>query len=145
MREDPRVNAQEWNRRYEGSELTWTVQPNRFLAQEVGELPPGRALDLACGAGRHTLWLAGLGWDARGIDFSDVAIAQARRLAGERGLDAEFSVADLMQWTPAGEQWDLVIVFYLQLPASERRAVMRQAADAVAPGGTFLLVGHDSS
>jgi len=138
------VKAEDWNRRYEGTELVWSAQPNRFLAAEVAGLAPGRALDLACGEGRHTVWLAELGWQARGLDFSDVAIAKARRLAEARGVDAEFAVADLTAWEPEATRYDLVIVFYLQLPADERRAVLRKAAEAVAPGGTFLLVGHDS-
>ena len=53
-------------------------------------------------------------------------------------------MADLTEWDPAGELWDLVLVFYLQLPADERRVVWRKAAGAVAPGGTLLVVGHDS-
>jgi SAM-dependent methyltransferase len=138
------VNAEDWNRRYEGTELVWSAQPNRFLAQEAAGLRPGRVLDLACGEGRHAVWLAGLGWQARGLDFSDVAIAKARQLAGASGVDAEFEVADVTTWDADGATFDLVIVFYLQLPVAERRAALRTAAAAVAPGGTFLLVGHDT-
>jgi len=137
------VKSAEWNRRYEGIELVWTATPNRFLAQEVAGLAPGRVLDLACGEGRHAVWLAEQGWQAHGVDFSEVAIEKARRLAEARALDAKFEVADLTEWDPAG-QWDLVLVFYLQLPVDERRIVLRTAAAAVAPGGTLLVVGHDS-
>jgi SAM-dependent methyltransferase len=136
------VNAQEWNRRYESSELVWTAQPNRFLVPEVEGLAPGRALDLACGEGRHAVWLAERGWQVTAVDFSDVAIAKGRQLAAARGVEVEWVVADLAQWE-AGAAFDLVLVFYLQLPAEERRAVFAQGARAVAPGGTFVLVGHD--
>jgi SAM-dependent methyltransferase len=144
LREDHDVKSADWNRRYEGTELVWTAQPNRFLAPEVVGLAPGRVLDLACGEGRHAIWLAEQGWRAHGVDFSDVAIDKANRVAKARGVDAEFQVADLTEWDPAGEQWDLVLVFYLQLPAGERRVVLQTAAGAVAPGGTLLVVGHDS-
>ena len=137
------MKSAEWNRRYEGIELVWTATPNRFLAQEVAGLAPGRVLDLACGEGRHAVWLAEQGWQAHGVDFSEVAIEKARRLAEARAADAKFEVADLTEWDPAG-QWDLVLVFYLQLPADERRIVLRAAAAAVGPGGTLLVVGHDS-
>ena len=137
------MKSAEWNRRYEGIELVWTATPNRFLAQEVAGLAPGRVLDLACGEGRHAVWLAEQGWQAHGVDFSEVAIEKARRLAEARAVDAKFEVADLTEWDPAG-QWDLVLVFYLQLPVDERRIVLRTAAAAVAPGGTLLVVGHDS-
>lgn len=138
------MKSADWNRRYEGTELVWSAQPNRFLPPEVVGLTPGRALDLACGEGRHAVWLAEQGWQAKGVDFSDVAIAKARRVAEARAVEAEFEVADLTEWDPAGELWDLVLVFYLQLPADERRVVWRKAAGAVAPGGTLLVVGHDS-
>ena len=138
------MKSADWNRRYEGTELVWTATPNRFLAQEVVGLAPGRVLDLACGEGRHAVWLAEQGWRAHGVDFSDVAIAKARQVAETRAVEADFEVADLTEWDPAGEQWDLVLVFYLQLPADERRAVLQTAAAAVAPGGTLLVVGHDS-
>ena len=137
------MKSAEWNRRYEGIELVWTATPNRFLAQEVAGLAPGRVLDLACGEGRHAVWLAEQGWQAHGVDFSEVAIEKARRLAEARAVDAKFEVADLTEWDPVG-QWDLVLVFYLQLPVDERRIVLRTAAAAVAPGGTLLVVGHDS-
>ena len=138
------MKSADWNRRYEGTELVWTATPNRFLAQEVVGLAPGRVLDLACGEGRHAVWLAEQGWRAHGVDFSDVAIAKARQVAETRAVEADFEVADLTEWHPGGEQWDLVLVFYLQLPADERRAVLQTAAAAVAPGGTLLVVGHDS-
>lgn len=133
----------DWNRRYEGTELVWTARPNRFLVKEVADLPPGRALDLACGEGRHAVWLAELGWRVSAVDFSQVAIEKARLLAGARDVEVDWHVADLTAWQPAARSFDLVLVFYLQLPEDERRLVLRQAAEAVAPGGTFLLVGHD--
>lgn len=46
------MDPEGWNERYAGSELLWTARPNRFLASEVADLPPGRALDLGCGEGR---------------------------------------------------------------------------------------------
>jgi SAM-dependent methyltransferase len=56
---------------------------------------------------------------------------------------ADWVTADLLDYTPEPQAYDLVLVFYLQVPATERRTIMRAAADAVAPGGVFLLVAHD--
>jgi SAM-dependent methyltransferase len=139
------MNSEDWNRRYEGTELVWSIRPNRFLVAEVEGMEPGRALDLACGEGRHAIWLASLFWEARGVDFSDVAIAKARQLADEHAVQVDFEVADLNEYIPEPKSADLVIVFYLQLPAEERTPILQRAAAAVAPEGTFLLVGHDSS
>ena len=69
------MSREDWNNRYEGSELVWTIRPNRFLVAEVEGMRPGRALDLACGEGRHAIWLAGLFWRVRAVVFSAVAIA----------------------------------------------------------------------
>jgi SAM-dependent methyltransferase len=139
------VKREDWNNRYEGAELVWTIRPNRFLVSEVEGMKPGRALDLACGEGRHAIWLAGLFWQVRAVDFSDVAIAKGRQLAERHAVQVDFEVADLTGFVPEPESADLAIVFYLQLPAEERTPILRRAAAAVAPGGTFLLVGHDLS
>jgi SAM-dependent methyltransferase len=139
------IGREEWNRRYAGSELVWTAQPNRFLVAEAADLTPGRALDLACGEGRNAVWLAEQGWHATGVDFSDVALAKARELAAARGVQLDWTQADLLDFRPEERAYDLVLLFYLQLPARERRQVVRAGADAVAPGGALLVVAHDSA
>ena len=68
------MEADEWNRRYEGPDLIWTAQANRTLMAETGSLEPGRALDLGCGEGRNAVWLASRGWAVTGVDFSDVGL-----------------------------------------------------------------------
>jgi SAM-dependent methyltransferase len=139
------MDREEWDRRYAGSELLWTAQANRFLVEESGDLSPGRALDVACGEGRNAVWLAERGWRVTGVDFSEVALEKARGLAEMRDVKAEWVQADLLEYRPAPRAFDLVIVFYLQVPATERRGILRAAADAVAAGGRLLLVAHDSS
>ena len=137
------MDSADWDSRYAGTELLWSAGPNRFLVAELEGLPPGRALDLACGEGRNALWLAEQGWQATGIDFSAVAVERARRVAGERRLAAVFEQADVLGYEPPAAAFDLVIVFYLQLPAAERARALAAAARGVAPGGTLLVVGHD--
>jgi 2-polyprenyl-3-methyl-5-hydroxy-6-metoxy-1,4-benzoquinol methylase len=139
------VEREDWNRRHGESGQLFGVDPNRFLVAEVDGLAPGRALDLACGAGRNAVWLAEQGWQVTGVDFSDVAIDNARRVAGDRGVAVEWLVADLGEWEPAANAFDLVVVLYLHLPAEERRPIMRRAAAALAGGGTILVVGHHSA
>jgi SAM-dependent methyltransferase len=134
----------DWDRRYTESGLLWSSQPNRFLVAEVEGLPPGRALDLACGEGRNAVWLARRGWRVTGVDYSQVAIAKAQEQARSAGVDVAWVVADLLEYRPAPGAFDLVIAFYLQVPAAERARILSAAVEAVATGGTFLLVGHDS-
>jgi SAM-dependent methyltransferase len=137
------VEREDWDAKYAAVENLWAARPNRFLVAEVGDLEPGRALDLACGEGQNAIWLATLGWDVTGVDFSEVAIAKARARAERDALTIEFVCADLAEYEPERSAYDLVIVLYLHIASSQRGAVHARASDAVAPGGTFLLVGHD--
>jgi SAM-dependent methyltransferase len=139
------MDSASWDRRYEGSELVWTAEPNRFLVAETEALAPGRALDLACGEGRNAVWLAERGWQSVGVDFSEVGLRKARELAASRSVHVEWVAADLLGYRPDPQTCDLVLVFYLQVPAADRLPILRTAAEAVTPGGTFLLVAHDSS
>jgi SAM-dependent methyltransferase len=135
--------AADWDERYAGSELVWSAEPNRFVVAETEALAPGRAIDLACGEGRNAVWLAARGWRVTGVDFSAVGLEKAERLAESRGAGVEWVLADLREYEPAPLAYDLVLVLYLQLPAHELQSVLRRAAGAVAPAGTFLVVGHD--
>jgi SAM-dependent methyltransferase len=141
------MKRDDWNRRYAAKELVWTADANRFLVAEATDLPPGRALDLAAGEGRNAVWLAERGWTARVVDFSDVAIEKAKHLAASRNVADRiaFEVADLCLYEPEAQAYDLVAVFYLQIPQNELVPILTRAARAVAPGGTFLLVAHDSA
>ncbi len=139
------MDRSSWDERYRTEELVWKAEPNRFLVAEVGSLRPGRALDLACGEGRNALWLAEWGWEVVGVDFSAVGLDKARSLAASRGLRVELVEADLREWDPPEASFDLVVLIYLHLPAADRRQVLAAASRALAPGGTLLVVGHDST
>ncbi|HUZ88945.1 MAG TPA: class I SAM-dependent methyltransferase, partial [Candidatus Acidoferrales bacterium] len=106
-------------------------------------LTPGRALDLGCGEGRNAIWLAELGWQVTGVDFSEMGLDKARRLAADRGVEVNWVRADLLEYQPDRGAFDLVIVMYLQLLADQVSVVMKRASAALAPGGTLLVVGHD--
>ncbi len=123
----------------------WSAEPNRFLVAEVSALRPGRALDLACGEGRNALWLAERGWRVTGVDYSRVAIEKSRARAARERHDVELVHEDLLVYEPARGAFELVIVLYLQIPEDERQRVLSKAAEALAPGGTLLVVGHDLS
>lgn len=137
------TTAADWDRRYDTPDLVWSGEPNRFLREEVERLPPGRALDLACGEGRNAVWLAARGWEVTAVDFSARALEKARRLARERGVGVRLVHADLIEHQPEPGSADLVALMYLHLPAPLRARVLARAAGALAPGGLMLVVGHD--
>lgn len=136
------MDAQAWDARYEGSELVWSAGPNTFVVERVAPFPSGRALDVACGEGRNALWLAEQGWDVVGIDFSEVGIAKARRIADHRGVDVDWRVGDVTDPSAVTGAFDLVLVAYLQLPRPTLDAVLGHLTDRVAPGGHLLVIGH---
>lgn len=135
------MDAGAWDERYAAAAQVWSSGPNQFVVSELADLPPGRAVDLACGEGRNALWLAGRGWSVTGIDFSEVAIDRARRLAGDRAVD--WVVGDAL--TVGLPNVDLALIAYLQLPADQRRTAVRRAFEALEEGGTLFVVAHDST
>jgi 2-polyprenyl-3-methyl-5-hydroxy-6-metoxy-1,4-benzoquinol methylase len=134
-----------WNDRYAQTDLVWSAAPNRTFADEVAALRPGTALDLAAGEGRNAIWLAQQGWATTAVDFSDVAISKARQLAEANGVEIDTVVADVTTYTPPVGAYDLVAIIYLHLPGPARAKVHRRAAAAVAPGGTMMVLGHDTT
>lgn len=143
------MDAQAWDLRYAESDLVWSATPNQFVAAELADLRPGRALDLATGEGRNAIWLADRGWEVTAIDFSRIGIDKARALQKRheraRDLRIDWVHADVLSYDAGPASYDLVLLAYLQLPEGERRTVVRRGFDALAPGGTFFLVAHDST
>lgn len=139
-----------WNNRYGEAGPIWSGSVNAALAEVMDSLSsvtPGRSLDLGSGEGGDVLWLARRGWDAHGLEFSDVAVERARTNARERGLNARFDVVDLETWEPAtwspGFTCDLLTACFFQSEVElNRDAVIRKALGTVARGGRALLISH---
>ncbi len=137
---------QRWDERYSGTEFQVRTQPSELVVAELAGLPAGRALDLAAGAGRHSVWLAEQGWSVTAVDFSRAGLEKARQLSAARGVgddQVDWVVADLGDYAPARDAFELVLVAYLQVDASLRAKVLTGAAVALTPGGTLLVVGYD--
>ena len=137
------MDSGQWDERYSGDELVWTSTPNQFLVVEVVGLPVGRAVDLACGEGRNSIWLAEQDWEVTGVDFSAVGLAKAQRFADLWDVKVTWIQSSMEDWAPPPGGFDLVAVLYLQLPQPARAAALAVAASSVAPGGTLLVVAHD--
>ncbi len=106
----------DWDERYQRGEHT-DDEPHRLIIEFASTIEPGRALDLACGVGRHAIWFAERGWRVTAVDNSRVAIEILRRRAGERGLAIDSLVADLerREFTIEPEAYDLILnCHYLQ-------------------------------
>ncbi|WP_446220156.1 class I SAM-dependent methyltransferase [Micromonospora sp. IBHARD004] len=138
------MDSSAWDTRYANTPgLVWSAEPNRFVVESVAGLTPGSALDLAAGEGRNAVWLAGAGWRVTAVDFSPVAVERGRQLASQRGVPVEWRVADVTVYRPVPGSYDLVLISYLHLPAEELAQVLAAARNALRPGGTVVVVGHD--
>ncbi|WP_200215774.1 bifunctional NAD(P)/FAD-dependent oxidoreductase/class I SAM-dependent methyltransferase [Micromonospora coerulea] len=138
-----------WEERYQARPALWSGRPNPQLVTEAAELAPGRALDVGCGEGADAIWLAERGWQVTGVDIAETALRRAADHAAAAGADVAGRItwtrADLREQPPAAGRYDLVSAQFMQLPPDARRALFARLADAVAPGGTLLIVGHHPS
>jgi SAM-dependent methyltransferase len=137
-----------WERHYRDADPAWGTRPNAVLADvvEAAAPRPGTALDLGSGHGGDALWLASLGWRVTAVDVAATALQRVAAAAEAAGLGDRVTTArhDLSRSFPDGT-FDLVSACYFHTPVEiPRAAVLRRAADAVAPGGLLLVVDHAS-
>jgi 2-polyprenyl-3-methyl-5-hydroxy-6-metoxy-1,4-benzoquinol methylase len=126
-----------WNVRF-GSEATYLGErPSPLLSQEIERilrLTPGRrALDIACGEGRNSIYLAQQGFRTTGLDISDVGLGKAAQRAEEAGVVVDFQRVDLDQYRFT-EQFDLIINFNFLL-----RELIPEEVRALSPGGILII------
>ena len=135
------MRAAEWDERY-AERRQWSAGPNALVAELLADLPPGDAVDLAAGEGRHALWLAERGWRVTAVDFSAVGLERGREQAG--GDRVTWVQSDVLEWTAPEASTDLVLVAYLHLPEPGTTALLRRAVGWLRPGGRLLVLGHDA-
>jgi hypothetical protein len=139
----PSANESDWDHRYAGDQM-WSGNPNGTLVNEISGIAPGRALDVGAGEGGDALWLAGQGWSVTASDISQRALDRVGAEAGRRGLRVECRHAD----ANAAEAFqtaafDLVSAQYASIPRTPDDRGVHNLLNAVAPGGTLLIVSHD--
>ncbi|HEY0401858.1 MAG TPA: class I SAM-dependent methyltransferase [Blastococcus sp.] len=134
------MRAEDWDERY-AERQQWSAEPNALIAELLMGLPPGDAVDLAAGEGRHALWLSGLGWGVTAVDFSDVGLVRGRAQPGADRVT--WVTADVTTWWARPASLDLVLVAYLHLPEAETTALLTRAVGWLRPGGRLLVLGHD--
>jgi SAM-dependent methyltransferase len=131
-----------WDERFRSGERAaedLDAAPTPLLMETAERLPPGQALDLACGTGRNAFWLAEQGWSVTAVDGSPVAVEILRSRTSNRGVTVNTKVADLekfeYQIEPAS--WNLIaICYYLQ------RDLFEPAKQGVVPGGILISIVH---
>lgn len=133
------AERQKWDARYANGAYAERDHPTRLLAAWLPRVPRGRALDVACGAGRNALFLARQGFAVDAIDISRVALDRARQSARESGLEINFAEVDLDDSVPAipeGPYALIVVVRYVNL------TLYATLIDYLAPGGYLISEQH---
>jgi cyclopropane fatty-acyl-phospholipid synthase-like methyltransferase len=132
-----------WNQRYQGENYLFGKAPNAFLKRQAHLLKPGmRALAIADGEGRNGVWLAEHGLNVLSIDFSEIALAKAVKLASERGVKLNTMTADLATWDWAGGPFDLIVSIFFHADPVLRAKIFRDMKKHLAPRGLVLLEGY---
>lgn len=136
--------AQTWNKRYAREDFLFGEAPNEFLVANRGWLVPGsRALSIADGEGRNSVWLARQGLEVDAFDISPVAVDKARRFAARHRVAVRYAVADIVQLSWPTACYDLIAAIFIQFAApSERELVFRGIVGALRPGGVLILQGY---
>lgn len=128
----------DWESLYTGHAQDY-APPDPLLLAHLSKLPPGRALDVGCGAGGLCVALRELGWRVTGIDISRNAIAAAGQVAQARGVDITFVAADAATWKPA-DSYELVTCHFGVPPSpDDRQAMYAMMRGALVPGGRVLM------
>jgi len=131
------TDRQKWNRRYRGGAYSGHTNPSAMLQEWIERVPPGRALDLACGAGRNSLYLARRGFEVDAVDISGAALERARASAQAQDLSINWLECDLDEPLALETTYQLIlVVHYVNLPR------IRRVAASLAPGGFLVCEEH---
>ena len=133
-----------WNQRYGEAEYIFGTAPNAFLAAQAALLKPGqRALCVADGEGRNSVWLAEQGLEVVAFDFSPVALGKARRLAASRGVRVRYELATVYDWPWPQAEFDVVAAIFVQFADPPMREFLfERMIAALKPGGLALVEGY---
>ena len=137
----PPHSAEHWDERYSGDPV-WSGNPNEALVAEVAGLGAGRALDVGCGEGADSVWLAQQGWQVTALDISAKAVERTEAMAGRAGVEVEGVAAGLLDASLTDASYDLVSALYPALVRTPDGDAEERLLGLVAPGGTLLVVHH---
>ncbi|HUG79390.1 MAG TPA: class I SAM-dependent methyltransferase [Burkholderiales bacterium] len=138
------AELERWNGRFSAPGYIFGTAPNAFLASKAHLLKAGqRALCVADGEGRNSVWLAEQGLEVTAFDFSPPGVDKARRLAAERGVLVRYEVASVYDWRWPEAAFDVVAAIFVQFADPAMRSFLfERIVRALAPGGLLLLQGY---
>ena len=140
------MDSNTWDQKYSTEEFIYTKVENRFVVEFCKDLDGTnkRAIDLAGGEGRNSVWLAKRGWQVENIDFSQVALDKYLQFAKEEGVEENClaTCADGLTFVPKLTPVELAVIAYMQIPEKDLQVAIRRLSEDVAPGGNLVGVWH---
>lgn len=131
------LDREKWNQRYRAGAYSTRLHPCALLEDWIDGIPVGRAIDVACGAGRNSLYLANRGFEVDAVDISGEALDRARGIAQQMDLAVNWLEHDLDEQLELGSSYQLIlIVRYVNLP------LVRKLVTSLAPGGFLVCEQH---
>ncbi len=128
-------DKEKWNAKYGSTAGLDGRGPSQWLADHAGMLAgKGKALDIAMGEGRNTLFTASLGYDVLGVDISEVGVSRAEALARQNNLTIHTQIADLDNYKIGENTYDLILCFYFL-----NRRLFEGIRKGLKPGGTLIF------
>lgn len=136
--------APTWDQRYGAAGFLYGTEPNAYLARQRHLLASGKkALAVADGDGRNSVWLARQGLAVDAFDLSPVAVAKARELAQQAAVAVNYHACDCEAWPWVPQAYDYVVAIFIQFaaPALRQRLFANMMA-SLKPGGYLILQGY---
>jgi SAM-dependent methyltransferase len=136
------MTGRPWDASYHDGPAPWDLGHPQPAIVAVAAGVTGSVLDVGCGTGENALYMASLGLPVLGVDVAPTAVAAARAKAGDRGIDADFAVADALQLGQLGRRFDTVLDcgLFHTFDAAERPEYVASLAAATEPGGTLYVL-----
>jgi cyclopropane fatty-acyl-phospholipid synthase-like methyltransferase len=143
MPEQTPSEKERWETRFGAPGYIFGTEPNAFLQAQAYRLRGGQsALSVADGEGRNGVWLAEQGLDVLSIDYSPAALAKARALAQQRGVELRTELADVFAWRWPLAAFDVIAAIFIFAAPAERPAFFANLKAALKPGGLLLMQGY---
>jgi SAM-dependent methyltransferase len=138
------AELERWNKRFSAPEYIFGTAPNGYLASKAELLKAGqRALCVADGEGRNSVWLAERGLEVAAFDLSPIGVDKAKRLAAERGVRVSFEVADIYGWRWPAQAFDVIAAIFVQFADPAMRSFLfERMVRALNPGGLLIVQGY---
>lgn len=148
MANDRPRSAADWDRRYIDNNLPWDsgkadIHLRRFI--EGSKIAPCKVLEVGCGTGTNSIWLAKLGFEVVGLDLSPTAIKRAQVKANEANISCQWLMADIMKDSVPGRPFGLIFdrgCFHVFSETEEQTKFARRVAELLGEEGVWLsLIG----